>query len=65
MTENITLEIKEKKVHFNPVVVIKTIPNNNNGRKVIKPTSRKQKVFVNNFSRPVRQPNRFGMSFMR
>ena len=34
MNDNITLQITEKRVSFDPVVDVKIIPANNNGRKI-------------------------------
>ena len=65
MTENIILEIKEKRVHFDPVVNVKTIPANNKGRKVNRPLARPQKVQRPVVQRPVVQSKRFGMQFIR
>ena len=55
MSENVTLEITEKHVTFNPVVQVKTIAPNNNVQKVVKP-------------QPIRRPvvrSRFGLQFVR
>jgi hypothetical protein len=55
MSENITLEITEKRVTFDPVVAVKTIPANNKGRKVNPPLVQPKAVQRPVVQRPVVQ----------
>lgn len=60
MTNNITLEIKEKRVTFDSTSRVYIIPHNNTGRKVQQIRKNIQKVKT-----PLHNTRRFGMQFIR
>ena len=70
MNDNITLQITEKRVSFDPVVDVKIIPANNNGRKIkSKPSVRSTNIENPVHQKPVLQTRlikhrRFGMQFI-
>ena len=61
MTNNITLEIKEKRVTFDDSTSqVYIIPNNNTGRKV-----QQIRKNIQNVKTPLHNTRRFGMQFVR